>query len=395
MAYKIFNEINCLDAVFNFKYHYIRINGGSFNSQTLYRNFWSNHAISKDEHKQRFYKYLSRFLHYQKEYKIPIKFDCAEEADSLYHNLNEMGAIEILDWILDWQEEHKLDKDSIIFLTNDADAKLNTPEKYKKLVDSHFKYRFFSAPTMDINRLEDRDILKTFYFPIARQSEDRTNLHMFLRKHTNVLDNSYWSFNSQGLWGGFTEERFSEDKMYPLERYYEEYPKLLDWDHQFVGMRLMKQSFCSIILETFYQNSQEPERFFTEKTFRAFSNCHPFILCCNAFSLERLKKWGFKTFDRWWNESYDREKDDMKRNDMIIDVIKEINSKNLEELKFMYREMVPILKHNYELVKHLDKDFKEFQSNTNFTIMEGYEFPLEKYDIQENNWEGQNWRIIE
>ena len=75
-GYRVFNDILPLtEPVYNFKYNYIRINGGDFNSQTLVRNFWSNSEFTPLEHKNRLYSYLSRFLFYQQEMGISIKFD--------------------------------------------------------------------------------------------------------------------------------------------------------------------------------------------------------------------------------------------------------------------------------------------------------------------------------
>ena len=111
--------------------------------------------------------------------------------------------------------------------------------------------------------------------------------------------------------------------------------------------------------------------------------CQPFLLGSNTGDLERLKSYGFKTFDKWWDESYDDELDDLARLNKIKNIIIDINRKSIDDLKKTYKEMIPLLIHNYTLVKNLDEKFKEFQSNSVYTVMEPYEFPLSFYDIQE------------
>lgn len=399
MSYQIFNNISPLiEPVYNFKYNYIRINGGDFNSQTLYRNFWSNTAFSENEHKQRLYTYLSRFLFYQQELGIQIKFDCAMEADSLYTNLEELRAVKILDWILEWQYVNNLNHDSIKFLTNDMNCKFNTPQKYIHLVEPFVKYRFFSAPCLDFNNLHEREFDKKFYFPLARQNGDRNELHKYF-KDNNLLEESFWSFNAQGLFstdtqpGGFIKEEYAKDAIYPLERYYEEWPELMSWDHHFVGIRLMKKSFCSIILETYFQNENNPEKFITEKVFRAFSNCHPFIVCGKKNSLNQLQDWGFKTFDKWWPERYDEMGDELRMKEIknLIDYLSKLSD---DELIDIYHDMIPTLLHNFNHVKNIDLEHKEFQNNTRFTIAEGYEYPLDMYDIQYGIDSKKQWNTI-
>ena len=44
---------------------------------------------------------------------------------------------------------------------------------------------------------------------------------------------------------------------------------------------------------------------------------HPIIQFAPYKTLEVMKQYGFKTFDKWWDESYDDEPDDWKRLEMI------------------------------------------------------------------------------
>ena len=67
-----------------------------------------------------------------------------------------------------------------------------------------------------------------------------------------------------------------------------------------------------------------------------------------------MKELGFKTFDKWWDESYDSEPNGWKRLQKVLDIIKEISSKSNEELLEMYIDMKDVLQHNVDLISKFD-----------------------------------------
>ena len=109
-----------------------------------------------------------------------------------------------------------------------------------------------------------------------------------------------------------------------------------------------KECFCAVINETRFA---QPFGYFSEKTTTAMESKLPMILVAPPRTLEYLRTFGFKTFDKWWDESYDQEEDHEKRLMKIFDVIDFINSKSLEELKTIYEEMRGILEHNDSIVR--------------------------------------------
>jgi len=65
---------------------------------------------------------------------------------------------------------------------------------------------------------------------------------------------------------------------------------------------------------------------------------------------------GFHTFGNWWDESYDRETDHMRRLICILDLIQEIDSYSIEQLNNMYSEMIPVLQHNHAHMVKISRD---------------------------------------
>ena len=61
---------------------------------------------------------------------------------------------------------------------------------------------------------------------------------------------------------------------------------------------LQKKSFCNIVTET---TSANGTIHITEKTDKCFTAGQPFILVAGPLYLNKLKEYGFKTFDKWWD----------------------------------------------------------------------------------------------
>lgn len=114
-----------------------------------------------------------------------------------------------------------------------------------------------------------------------------------------------------------------------------------------------KECFCAVVNESRFAM---PLGYLSEKVLTPCNARLPFILVAGPFSLEYLKKLGFRTFDQWWDESYDQEVDHHKRILKIFKIIDYINNKSFDELKIIYNEMVEILDHNSEVLKKLPYD---------------------------------------
>jgi hypothetical protein len=75
---------------------------------------------------------------------------------------------------------------------------------------------------------------------------------------------------------------------------------------QFSTEHYYKKSLINIIQETYFYS---PEIHLTEKTFKPIVFKQPFIMIGAKGSLQHLKDLGFKTFNDFWDESYDMQDD--------------------------------------------------------------------------------------
>lgn len=93
----------------------------------------------------------------------------------------------------------------------------------------------------------------------------------------------------------------------------------------------------------------------TEKIFKPIVSKRPFILVAAPGNLAYLKKYGFRTFDQWIDESYDDEKDHQRRLEKITVEIEKLCKLSPADLKKMHLEMREILEFNFN---HFYGDFK-------------------------------------
>ena len=104
-----------------------------------------------------------------------------------------------------------------------------------------------------------------------------------------------------------------------------------------------EDTFISIVTESL---TDKYTLFLSEKIWKPISCGHPFMVLGNKGTLKKLKELGFKTFDKWFDESYDNEEEMSIRSEMIINEIEKFKNKTVDELKQIRNEMSEICEHN-------------------------------------------------
>lgn len=111
-------------------------------------------------------------------------------------------------------------------------------------------------------------------------------------------------------------------------------------------------SWVSVITETHYCEFHGTSMFFSEKIFKPILANHPFIIVGAPGSLKMLREQGFKTFSDYWDESYDDIEDDTYRLEAICELLIQLSKKSHSEWMTIYRNMLPLLEHNYRRLKN-------------------------------------------
>lgn len=164
----------------------------------------------------------------------------------------------------------------------------------------------------------------------------------------DILENSHYSWNA-----GFDDidnpNNFPAKSLEGFQIKGEDEDTLLNEPKKFI-----QDSFCNIVVET---DTTEEGLFFSEKIVKPILAKTPFVVLASPNFLTTLKELGFQTFNEWWDESYDLEKNHDKRIEKLYEVITYINSKSLEELYTMYDDMKNVLEHNvnqYKLLRSIN-----------------------------------------
>jgi hypothetical protein len=115
-----------------------------------------------------------------------------------------------------------------------------------------------------------------------------------------------------------------------------------------INIEVQRKCFVNVVTETLWDIDNCV--FFTEKTLKPIYTCQPFIIVGNPYTLKKLKDYGFQTFSRWWDESYDEETDESKRIEKIFKVMRDISIWDKDKCRETLVEMNETLKHNFRIL---------------------------------------------
>ena len=206
----------------------------------------------------------------------------------------------------------------------------------------------------------------------------RQRLHRLLTllkfKEQNMLDKAYMSFSRDidfDNWIDHTKNicrsfniNLSDDQLANL---YDSLPFYLDSenlhrfpveDDIFDTASWYEKTWVSLVSETNFENNIIH---MTEKTIKPILFKQPFIIFGPPKTLEALKSYGIRTFNDFWDESYDQEKDVRKRYEAVMKLCKEVAQWDEQKLKKFYDDSKMILERNYQVMKNLNqKDLNRF-----------------------------------
>ena len=236
------------------------------------------------------------------------------------------------------------------------------------------------CPTFRIDRTDVEDIVtdpskylpglrkKTFLCFNRRFSDHRLLFYMLIEKH-ELLDHFFFSMsqdqpesssnfltNAPDLTRRYPEFKIT---MEDIVRSNYKLPLVLDspnfnkypMEQQPMGMKkYYVDSLINIVSETYFFNNIIH---ITEKTYKPVAFMQPFIMLAAPFSLKHIRDMGFKTFNDFWDESYDEESDHVVRMNKIFNLVSTISKwSDWDKINFSHR-VSAILKYNKEHLKKI------------------------------------------
>jgi hypothetical protein len=109
----------------------------------------------------------------------------------------------------------------------------------------------------------------------------------------------------------------------------------------------------------------------TEKIFKPIVAQRPFMLAAAPGNLAYLKSYGFQTFDRWIDESYDNIQDPVARLEAVVKLMQSLASLSPEEKQQLYANLDYISRYNKQ--RFFSEEFtqqvvNEFKTNFNHGV---------------------------
>ena len=158
----------------------------------------------------------------------------------------------------------------------------------------------------------------------------------------SLLDRSLWSYNILDMSESQDQNPISQFKVPHLKHYVKNWiahaPYTCDSlssdehnSHWIVDHNLYENSYCNIVLETFFDVDQSEGNFLSEKTFKPISNGQPFVIFGGINSLNTLRLLGYRTFDAFIDNSYDTILDNTDRFLAVVESIKKIAYQNMHK----------------------------------------------------------------
>jgi hypothetical protein len=111
-----------------------------------------------------------------------------------------------------------------------------------------------------------------------------------------------------------------------------------------------EKTFISLVTETLVDSGT---LFLSEKIWKPIMVGHPFLVYGNKGTLKYLRELGYKTFDKWIDESYDDISDNEMRCCKIVSELKKFSDMSNDQLKEIREEMSEVCQFNREHFKKL------------------------------------------
>lgn len=285
------------------------------------------------------------------EYQLTGKVDISTRSEGIC--LEKSGFYKLLDYICD---KFKIDKKCITITT------ANSLEQHKEYsIKILYNYWLANWVAIKFNQIETEKTSQLKHLGCFSGRVNWNRLILVSWLYTNFKETCLLSFN----YNNSDEDKLISDlnrlnfyqsssleqavvflKNAPLILEKSRYSKpddINDFINKSMEMSIYyKFIFLDLVLETYCMGNT----FFpTEKTLRPIVTKTPFIVMGPPNYLKNLKKLGFKTFDLWWNESYDLY-EGSSRIDEIKKVITEIMLWPQEKLQKSLQEMESVLEYN-------------------------------------------------
>lgn len=233
------------------------------------------------------------------------------------------------------------------------------------------KYMFYDGQndlgysSLPINETE-LDNFRNKKFISFNRNNDKLHRHVLLTEYlSGNYSDSYFSFLmkitnfNDSLMADYDVPELQEDldkinSLLPIELDTHIFPNKGQFNvNNTLKKDLFLNSCINIVTESSFINN---ELFLSEKILKPILSYQPFIVMGPYGYLKRLKTYGFKTFSDVWSEDYDNIKSPYERITVLMELIRDLNKLNINEINKIYQKTKDICIYNRNLFYSLKLD---------------------------------------
>lgn len=204
------------------------------------------------------------------------------------------------------------------------------PSKLKKFVCLNRRPKLFRCVFM--HKIYNRDLLKYFT--------------MTFPKDNDIIKNAHENLDLPEVWNQIVEQDSYKEICNTLPWVYDD----SSWKVLECSPGVYEDHLINVTFETYF-GGRPDVCFLTEKTFKPIYYKMPFIIIGDPGTLTKLKNLGYKTFNDYWDESYDLTMNMEERMEKICNLIENLSEMPIEMLQAIVQDMQPILDHNYNILQ--------------------------------------------
>ena len=272
-------------------------------------------------------------------------------------------------------EKYKIDPSMIIYVSSNLFDEANIikycKEKNKKPINV-FSFLSFekvvrnTSITLEKEEEHCNKIFKDKYFSsLSRVIRPYRSIATFLLCHSEIRDKALIShakfdnnINIQSWKENYKLQDYTDKQ---IKRWMKRLPLIIDksnfrnnWalaDDYYV---IHRQTLFQIVNETIVDNYENTSLFYSEKTFRPIVCFQPFVIYGQKGCNQYLKKIGYKTYEEWFDLSFDTEEDNILRYKKLLSSIKETckyldNLSREHQIEWRFKNK-KLLQHNFEVM---------------------------------------------
>lgn len=167
-----------------------------------------------------------------------------------------------------------------------------------------------------------------------------TVIGYFHQQH--MLNNSYWSYGVEDIGDQECDNPIEIDQFPKLRSYVQDFlsnaPYTCDDlnseqhnQHWNLVAEHYENSYCNLVLETFFDADGSGGAFLTEKTFKPIRHGQPFVVFGTPHTLTTLRRLGYRTYDQWIDNNYDKETNNTERFIQLISTVNKLSTLDLHQ----------------------------------------------------------------